>query len=41
MTVSPARQQAIDALLDAAEALLIDVGYAAVTARGLGARAGF
>ena len=40
MTVSPARQQAIDALLDAAEALLIDVGYAAVTARGLGARAG-
>jgi AcrR family transcriptional regulator len=40
VTVSPARQQAMDALLDAAEALLIEVGYAAVTTRKLAERAG-
>jgi AcrR family transcriptional regulator len=40
VTVSPARQQAMDALLDAAEALLIDEGYAAVTTRRLAERAG-
>jgi AcrR family transcriptional regulator len=39
-TVSPARQAAERALLDAAERLLIDVGYAAVTTRRLAQEAG-
>jgi AcrR family transcriptional regulator len=40
MTISPTRQRAMEALLDAAEALLIDVGYAGVTTRRLAERAG-
>jgi AcrR family transcriptional regulator len=39
-TVTPARQQATTALLDAAESLLIEVGYAGVTVRALAERAG-
>jgi AcrR family transcriptional regulator len=37
---TPARQQARTALLDAAEALLVEVGYAAITTRRLAERAG-
>jgi AcrR family transcriptional regulator len=40
MAVTPARQQATTALLDAAEALLVDVGHAGVTVRALAERAG-
>lgn len=40
MTASPARVEATDALLDAAEAMLVDVGYAAITTRRLADRAG-
>jgi TetR/AcrR family transcriptional regulator len=40
MKRTPARQQATTALLDAAEALLVDVGYAGVTVRALAERAG-
>ena len=39
-TASPARRDATDSLLDAAEALLVDVGYAAITVRKLAERAG-
>jgi AcrR family transcriptional regulator len=38
--MSPARKKARDALLDAAQRLLIDVGYAKVTTRELAAAAG-
>jgi AcrR family transcriptional regulator len=38
--VSTARAEASDALLDAAEALLVEVGYAGVTTRRLAERAG-
>jgi AcrR family transcriptional regulator len=40
VAVSPARQEATDALLNAAEALLVEVGYAAVSTRRLAERAG-
>lgn len=40
MSPTPARQQATAALLDAAESLLVDVGYAGVTVRALAERAG-
>lgn len=40
MAPTPARQQATTALLDAAESLLVDVGYAGVTVRALAERAG-
>lgn len=40
MTTTPARRQATTALLDAAESLLVDVGYAGVTVRALADRAG-
>ncbi|MCU1592207.1 MAG: regulatory protein TetR [Frankiales bacterium] len=40
MTATPARVEATDALLDAAEAMLVDVGYAAITTRRLAERAG-
>lgn len=40
MVVTPARQQARAALLDAAESLLVDVGHAGVTVRALAERAG-
>ncbi|MGI8829528.1 MAG: TetR/AcrR family transcriptional regulator [Candidatus Limnocylindria bacterium] len=39
-TVTPARRQATTALLDAAEALLVEVGHAGVTVRGVAERAG-
>jgi AcrR family transcriptional regulator len=39
-TTSPARRDATAALLDAAEALLVEVGYAAITVRKLADRAG-
>jgi TetR/AcrR family transcriptional regulator len=39
-TASPARRDATEAVLDAAEALLIEVGYAAITVRKLADRAG-
>ena len=39
-TASPARRDATDALLDAAESLLVEVGYAAITVRRLADRAG-
>ena len=39
-TASPARRDATDALLDAAESLLVEVGYAAITVRKLADRAG-
>lgn len=39
MTTTPARRQATTALLDAAEALLVDVGHAGVTVRALAERA--
>ena len=37
---TPARRQATSALLDAAESLLVDVGYSGVTVRALAERAG-
>jgi AcrR family transcriptional regulator len=40
MTATPARRQATTALLDAAEALLVDVGHAGFTVRALAERAG-
>ena len=40
MTATPARVEATDALLDAAEEMLVDVGYAAITTRRLAERAG-
>jgi len=40
MPPTPARVQATTALLDAAESLLVDVGYAGVTVRALAERAG-
>jgi AcrR family transcriptional regulator len=40
VAISAARRDATDALLDAAEALLVEVGYAAVTTRKLAERAG-
>ena len=40
MVTTPARRQATTALLDAAESLLVDVGYAGVTVRALAERAG-
>ncbi len=40
MSVSAARQEATEAILDAAESLLIDVGYARITTRRLAERAG-
>ncbi len=39
-TTSPARRDATEALLDAAESLLVEVGYAAITVRKLADRAG-
>ena len=39
-TASPARRDATEALLDAAESLLVEIGYAAVTVRKLADRAG-
>jgi AcrR family transcriptional regulator len=40
MSVSPARKAATEALLDAAEVLLVEVGHAGITTRGLAERAG-
>jgi AcrR family transcriptional regulator len=40
VTATPARIEATDALLDAAEQLLIEIGYAAITTRKLAERAG-
>ena len=40
MTATPARIEATDALLDAAESMLVDVGYGAITTRRLAERAG-
>jgi len=40
MTATPARLEATDALLDAAEHLLVEVGYAQITTRRLAERAG-
>ena len=40
MAVSPARKEATEALLDAADALLIEVGYSAISTRRLAERAG-
>lgn len=40
MTATPARIEATDALLDAAEEMLVDVGFAAITTRRLAERAG-
>lgn len=40
MTVSAARRETTEAVLDAAERLLVDVGYAAITTRRLAERAG-
>jgi len=39
-TASPARRDATESLLDAAESLLVEVGYAAITVRKLADRAG-
>lgn len=39
-TITPARRQATTALLDAAEAQLVEVGYAGVTVRAVAERAG-
>ncbi|MFN8519347.1 MAG: helix-turn-helix domain-containing protein [Chloroflexota bacterium] len=39
-TITPARRQATTALLDAAEALLIEVGHAGLTVRAVAERAG-
>ena len=40
MTATPARIEATDALLDAAEQLLVEIGYSAITTRKLAERAG-
>ena len=40
MSVSAARREATEAILDAAECLLVDVGYARITTRRLAKRAG-
>lgn len=40
MSVSAARREATEAILDAAECLLVDVGYARITTRRLAERAG-
>jgi AcrR family transcriptional regulator len=40
MAVTPARREATDALLDAAEALLVEVGYSRITVRRLAEKAG-
>ena len=40
MAVSTARVEAMDAILDGAEALLVEVGYSAITTRKLAERAG-
>jgi AcrR family transcriptional regulator len=40
MAVSPARADAMDAILDGAESLLVEVGYSAITTRRLAERAG-
>jgi AcrR family transcriptional regulator len=40
MTATPARTEATDALLNAAEELLVEIGYAAITTRNLAERAG-
>jgi AcrR family transcriptional regulator len=40
MAVTPARTEAIEAILDGAESLLVEVGYAAITTRKLAERAG-
>jgi AcrR family transcriptional regulator len=40
MAATPARIEATDALLDAAEAMLVEVGYAGITTRKLAERAG-
>ncbi|HET7531009.1 MAG TPA: helix-turn-helix domain-containing protein [Mycobacteriales bacterium] len=40
MTTTPARLEATEALLDAAEAMLVEVGYAGITTRKLAERAG-
>ena len=40
MTATPARVEATDALLNAAEQLLVEIGYAAITTRNLAERAG-
>jgi AcrR family transcriptional regulator len=40
MAITPARRDATLALLDAAEALLVEVGYASITVRRLAERAG-
>ena len=40
MAATPARVEATDALLDAAEQLLVEIGYAAITTRKLAERAG-
>jgi AcrR family transcriptional regulator len=40
MAVTPARREATDTLLDAAEALLVEVGYARITVRRLAEKAG-
>jgi AcrR family transcriptional regulator len=40
VTATPARIEATDALLDAAEQLLLEIGYAAITTRKLAERAG-
>src|SRR5919202_4820746 len=39
-TVSPSRARAVEAFLDAAERLLIEVGYAGITTRRLASEAG-
>jgi len=40
VTATPARLEATEALLDAAEAMLVEVGYAGITTRKLAERAG-
>jgi AcrR family transcriptional regulator len=40
VTATPARIEATDALLDAAEQLLVEIGYSAITTRKLAERAG-
>ena len=40
MTATPARIEATDALLDAAEQLLLEIGYSAITVRKVAERAG-
>jgi len=39
-SISPSRERAVDAFLDAAERLLLDVGYAGITTRALANEAG-